>query len=1845
MRQLNMFFVALFVLVLLNLLSGCDPETGQPTKPQDPQWSEYISQHTSGMVSKKSEIRIRFVNDVVQEERIGEDASDILNISPSISANISFNGRREVLIKPTEDLQSGKQYKVQILGRKIEGVPQNLDVYEFSVDVIPRDFEVNILGLTTTTNEATLMGSVVTSDSEQGDLIEKMFSFTFPGQELTATWFHSPDGTAHEFSIANIMRVPQSEMLKIVWDAKPLAIDKEGEYELEVPALGEFKITEVQGIKDDRQYIEVRFSDRLDPQQNLNGLVRLSVKDFTVRVESDLVKIYPTQKALGKYTVTLEKGIRSESGSSLSKTTEHEVFFEMQNPEIKFAGSGVILPVNRVLSVPFEAINVRSVQVTAFKVYEDNIGQFLQANKLDSSSSLGQVGRHLWRKTIDLGEVGSNTWTRYSLDVTDLLKAGSGDLYRLTLSINRENAILACSSTDEEVPVVKEEPYKDYEDLYVQESSGWDYAEDYYGEDGYSWQDRDNPCKDSYYQYGSQTKASRNFIASNIGLIAKRGSDDILNIASTDIKNAQPLGGVKIDVRNFQNRNIGTGTTDEKGLVRIKTDGKPFYIIANSEKQIGYLKVNEATALPISHFDVGGEKLEQGVKGFIYGERGVWRPGDDIFLTFVLEDKNNVIPANHPVTIQLFNPQGQLMKTLTNTQPVGDFYVFNLRTSDDAPTGNWTAKALLGGSTFSKTLKIETVIPNRLKVELNFPEDALHQLKMPVNGHIFSQWLHGAIAANLKVDVSARLSPRATVFTRNTDFIFDDPARQFNGESETIFDGVLDDTGNLDFSANIWANSVAPGMLTANFTTRVFEESGAFSTSQSSMPYHAFDNYIGIKLPKGDATRNMLLTDIKHPVEIASLDSLGEPVSVDRIQVSVYKIDWKWWWDKSGESLAHYASGSHNGLLNQSVISTVNGRGVWEFEIKYPDWGRYLVRACDLDGKHCSGKILYIDWPGWAGRAQEGGDVGANSLTLVSDKPAYKVGETAVISLPTASKGRALISIENGSRVIQQQWFVFEENKTQYSFPVTKDMSPNVYIDVTLVQPHEKRDNDRPIRLYGVIPIKVEDPATRLKPILKSADEWTPASTVEIEVAEESGREMTYTVAIVDEGLLGLTSFATPDLHATFYKKEALGVFTWDLFDLVAGAYGGELERLLSLGGGDEADSANANQEEKRFPPVVRFMGPFKLKAGESNKHNFELPQYIGAVRVMIVAGEQGAYGSADKSVFVRGALSILATVPRVIGPEEELSVPVSVFAMKEAVNNVELSVATNEYFEIVGPASQRLTFNAVGEQLVTMRFKVKPELGKGRLQFIARSGAFSAESEIFIDVRSANPRTVRITNITLPAKDNWQAEIVPHGLMGTNKVTLEVSAISPINLEQRLSYLVSYPHGCVEQTTSSVFPQLYLPTLLRLNPTTKQRVEANIHSGIERLRMFQVGSGAFTYWPGGWGGGVNDWATSYVGHFLIEADKLGYHVPADMLDNWVDYQSRAAQSWVTGTEYSTMIQAYRLYTLALANKPELAAMNRLRESGDLSSVEKWMIASAYRLSGLTSAAEDLVRGDRLNTITYKISGITYGSELRDKAILLNGLVTLGENEKAKQIAEEIAMELSRDKWQSTQSIAYALMAISKYVGSDRLDNFMHFSYATGKEDLIEVEMDTPLYSQEMIDFPDTGQPVRVKNLSKQDLYVNVFSEGIPKAGEEIADAKGLRLTVEYRAIDGGLLNISNLTQGQDFVAEVTVRNLTDLKLENVALTHIIASGWEIHNSRLAGEAKQTGIDYQDIRDDRVLTYFGLEPLEQKTFNVLLNASYLGHFYLPSVSVEAMYDASNHARSKGQWVSVNKMAD
>lgn len=1830
----------------------------KPVDDFNPGFARYIEGYTSGIISKNGTIKIQLTGGVKTMHTNSEPVDDgILEFTPAIDGKAHWLDERTIEFRPAKSLQPGKEYGVTFkLGKVIE-VAQEFSEFHFSFEVIKPSFKLEETGFRSVNSSSLdhlkLSGSISTSDVEDPASVEKILTARVNGMPAKVKWVHNAMAQNYQFTIDSIRMEKQTGKLQLLWDGKPINSDISGSKELEIPAIGVFKVLDIRAVQEPEQYVLVQMSNPVMVAQDLNGLITVGgITDLRFTIDGSEIKVYAPDKLEGSFGVKVNEGIENIIGQKLKESVTANVSFENMEPSVTIPGKGMIIPDAGKLTYPFEAVNLNAVDVTIIKIFENNIPQFFQANSMDGDQDLRRVGKPILQKTIRLDSDKSlnlKKKNRFALDIDQLIKTEPGAIYRITIGFKRAYSLYNCTQETAGDSGNNEEEYNDsYEDYYSEKIDEddvfWQEYNSYYPR-GFNWEEKDNPCSFSYYN--KERWASRNVIASNIGLIAKRGNNGSVTVVATDVISTDPMSGVEIRLLNYQNQLLQTATTDQDGIAHFDMKLKPHLLIANKGGQKGYLKLDDGSSLPLSRFNVSGDAVQNGIKGFIYGERGVWRPGDSIFVSFILEDKEKSLPTDLPVIFELYTPQGQLNKKLIKNKGLNGFYSFHVKTENGSPTGNWLAKIRVGGAVFSKSIKVETIMPNRLKINFSFRDNELGAGKSN-NGTLSARWLFGATAKNLKASVDATLVPSKTTFKNFDRYVFDDPTSSFQPESKKILDGMLNDNGTVTVNASLSAAESAPGVLRANFLTKVFEPGGNFSIDNFSMPYHIYDSYAGVRLPEGDKLSGMLMVDRDHTIDIANVNTAGILLKgQQRLQVELYKIQWRWWWDDGQENLTNFTQNQYNQLLKKEIITLNDGKGKWTLRLNSPDWGRYLIRVKDLKSGHTTGQTLYADWPGWQQREQQNNPTEASMLSFTSNREKYRVGEEVTLTIPSSKGGRGLVSIESGSRVLKTWWIETQQGQTVYKFKVEKDMAPNVYVNVTLLQPHSQTANDLPIRMYGLIPILVEDPQTILKPVISIPAVIKPETTTSLSVRESSGKAMTYTIAIVDDGLLDLTRFTTPDPHKSFYAREALGVKTWDLFDQIVGAWGGDLMRILSIGGdaniNRNVDPAKAN----RFKPVVKYMGPYTLKAGGTANHSFKLPQYIGSVRAMVVAGHEGAYGYAEKTVEVKKPLMLLATLPRTAGPGETFRLPVTVFAMNKDMRHVSLEIQTNNLLSTT-VSKQSLTFDAVGEKMAFADIKVKEALGIARVKIIARSGNEQAVYDVEMDIRNPNPHITAIDVAEIPAGKSWSGTFGQIGIAGTNSGQLEISSVPAMNLTKRLNYLIRYPHGCVEQVTSAVFPQLMLDQLTDLTESQKAQVDRNVKVAISKLRAFQAPGGGLAYWPGLQQ--ADDWGTNYAGHFLLEAQNRGYSLPVGMLDQWKKHQKSQANSYAPSSSNfygGDLIQAYRLYLLALAKSPEIGAMNRLREFPYLSTASKWRLAAAYKIIGQEGVASKLISGLSTAVEPYQQMTYTYGSDLRDEAMILETLTEMGRQSQASALLKSVAAKLSKDNWYSTQTTAFSLIAIAKYCGVNRKTAKMDFVY-TINQNSSTVSSKTS-FQRFDVPFKNGKSGISVKNTGNGMLYVRVVREGQPPQGVNPPQKNNkdlLNMKVVYKTLNGKLVNPEILSQGTDFVAEVTINNPGKRgNYDQMALTQIFPSGWEIINTRLSdtsGENSSSPYTYRDIRDDRVLTYFNIKGGQTLTYQVLLNASYLGRYYLPSVSCAAMYDDEIQAVNPGKWVQVVK---
>ena len=1836
-------------------------------------YAPYVNAYTGGVISQNSTIRIELTHDQPMVDLNSELKNNPFSFSPSLKGKAYWVSNNTIEFVPEEGtLKPGTLYEGTFqLGDFIE-VDKKLKEFNFSFRVQERNFTLQLESLPITAtqpDEINIKGEIRFSDVVKKEEVEKMLTASdgkksYP-VEVTAT----DNLTRYQFNIRQIPREADDYPLTITANGNPAGIDRKQSEEVLIPAKDCFRFMSAERIEQPENGIEIVFSAPLSTTQDLKGLIEIpEVSSSIFQISENRVFIYFEANTQNKLTLNIHEGVKDSQGKALG--TSHTISFSEVSlkPQVEMSTSAAILPDSKSLIIPFRAVNLYAVDLSVIRIFENNVLMFMQTNSLASTNELRRSGRLVYKKTLWLAKDASKDihhWGDYSIDLAGLIHQEPGAIYRVILSFRQEYSAYPCGGNENQDMKFADSNTSDGltkvsgSVLSEEDEAIWNTPEAYYYYNGgtmdwsvYRWTERDNPCHPSYYM-NSDRIAACNVFASNLGMIVKRNSLNKLWIAVSNILDTKPIGKAQVTAYNFQLQPIGKGETNGDGFVEITPKGVPFIIVAESEKQKAYVRVVDGEEQSVSRFDVGGKDIQKGLKGFIYGERGVWRPGDTLYISFILEDREKRIPDKHPVALEIYNPRGQFYTKMISTQGMNGFYTFDVPTQATDPTGLWNAYIKVGGTTFHKGLRIETIKPNRLKINLALPK-ILQATDKDVYAPLTSTWLTGATASKLKAKIEMSLSKVNTQFKNYGQYIFNNPATDFTTIKTDVFDGTLDAEGKASVTLKVPTATEAPGMLNATFTTRVFEPGGDASIYTQTIPFSPFTSYVGINLnqPKG----KYIETDKDHVFDIVTVNTQGQLVNRTNLEYKIYRIGWSWWWENSGESFGTYINNSSITPVASGNLQTRGGKASFKFRIDYPSWGRYLVYVKDKESGHATGGTVYIDWPEWRGRSSKTDPSGIKMLAFSLNKDSYEIGETATAIIPAAAGGRALVSIENGSTVLRQEWIeVSNGGDTKYTFKITPEMTPNVYLHISLLQPHAQTVNDLPIRMYGVVPVFVTNSQTVLQPQIQMPEVLRPETNFNVTVSEKSGKPMTYTLAIVDDGLLDLTNFKTPDPWNDFYSREALGIQTWDMYDNVLGASAGSYSSLFSTGG--DATLKPADAKANRFKPVVKFIGPFYLGKGKSQTHTLKLPMYVGSVRAMVVAGQDGAYGNAEKTAFVRTPLMMLSTLPRVLSIQEEITVPVNIFAMENQVKNVTVSLqASGGGVQIVGTNQQSLKFTQPGDQLVFFTLKTGSKTGKATIHLTANGSGQQTKETIEIDVRNPNPVVTLRNSQWIEAGQSKELSYNLSSSSANNQIKLEVSRIPSVDISRRFDFLYNYQHHCTEQLTSKALPLLFVAQFKTIDKTEAEKIKTNVQEAIRQIYGRQLPNGGFVYWPGN--AAADEWISSYAGMFLTLAQEKGYAVHANVLNKWKRFQRAAAQNWRMPQEasgwqqwQSELQQAFRLYTLALAGVPEYGAMNRMKEQTGLSIQAKWRLAAAYALTGKMKPAEELVYNVETTVPPYSSMNQIYGSSDRDEAMILETLILMNRERDALQQAKVVSKNLSQEDWFSTQSTAFALMAMGRL--AEKLSGTLDFVWSWNDKQQPAVKSAKAVFEKEIATTPKSGT-VSVKNQGKGALSVDLITRTQLLNDTLPAISDNLRMDIRYANLNGTPLSVNDIIQGTDFMAITSISNISGTSdYTNLALTHIIPSGWEIYNERMvAPETENAAADgsgqsvskysYQDIRDDRVLTYFNLRRGETKVFTVRLQATYAGNFILPAVQCEAMYDVNVQARSKAGRTTVSR---
>ena len=1778
-------------------------------RPLDEALLSFLDSYTSGAIIAGEPIVVRFSNPESLKVKYGESIpAKAFNFTPSLKGKAVWIDENTVGFQ-YDNIDKEQSYVCSFkMSEFVDVTPDQ--VLEFGFGVRRQNLSLVAEHPICISNESmNYIISIAFAVPVDQDEAIKMFDESFRNNHPVQITYAR--NNVYNFEIQGFERKNDDYRVRATLDGKAVEAKSKMECDLIVYAKDTFYPI---GYDVDRSsdHVSVFFSQPLKEDQNLTGFVtvpkrmayKADIKDNRIDFYIDKSKLYSYE--LDDLKIGLNSGIRAANGMLLQGDYELKVDLTAVLPKVRWTDEGVIIPNVDETTVYFDAICLNSVTLRIVRIFDDNILSFLQDNELNETYGVRKAGRLEKKVRLAVDNPYPNQWKTFPIVLSDYIKVEPGAMYQLSLNFGPADYTFA--SDEMKMAVTDNE---------AREASYWDGNADDYKEYRYDgeWGD---PNGFYYYNYVEEKK---NIVVSDLAVTAKMGRNDVLDAYVYQISDATPASGAQVTAYNFQKQEISKGSVDSKGHVQLQCANKPAFVVATDRRgSKSVIKLNDGNALSYSRFNVSGEPVEQGVSAFAYSNRGVWRPGDELQLNLMLNDMESSLPNDYPVVLEVIDATGRLYAKQVNTKPVNDLYCFTVPTNVSDETGLWTARFKVGNSTITKNLRVETVKPNRLEIKFDLPETVSLSHNEHVN--LISRWLNGMKANSLKTEVDVVLRGGETSFKNFTNYSFVNETQSFEPQELSLFSGQLNSEGVANVGFSPLKDVYAAGMMNGTFTVKVFEQGGDFSIASFTSKLSPYERYVGVELPETVSKYGSYYDtgkDWKFNIAMVGENGMAYKSSV-ALEYALYKLDSYWWWSSEDEwTLQRYASGTYKAPVQNGTL-TCNGTTSVSFNIPNEKWGSYLFVVNDRQGGHTFAKVINFDW-GYGHSSSASGAPAQLSMKATADS--YQVGEKIIVTFPANDQAKALVTVEANDRVMQTLLVEDLGQEGKVEITATEEMIPNVYVYVSLIQPHDAV-NDLPIRLYGVIPVKVEDKKLQLQPNIQIPETANTKKNLEVKISEAAGQAMTYTLAVVDEGILGLTNFKTPNPYGYFNSKQALSVRTWDNYASIVDAFSGELGSVYAIGG-----DGILNQEitlDKRFKAYAVTLGPFELKAGQTNSHSFEVPQCSGALRFMVIAKGNGkAFGSAEKQMKVVDPINLYPSAPRVVAPGDELNLKVQVQAptMKNKTLDVKFD---NKNLEALGALPTSVKIDANGEGIVAVKVNIPKTLGNAELNVKVTGDGYTAESSTVMPIRM--PYAERRNTITkeIEAGQTVSLPFNLDGMAGTQQGNITVSNLLPIDLFGRIDYLTGYPHGCLEQTTSRAFPQLYLNYFAQLDDKDKEEMRNNIETAITNLKSYQKSDNSMTNWPGG--RYTDPWTEIYALHFLVEANKQGYNVPQSFLDGLLSYQADRAKQWKNNPDYKQgeTIQAYRLFVLALAGKAEMGAMNRFKEIEMNYDLTKALAAAAFAQTGKTSIAQNLlpvVEEGKMMSDYYT----SFGSRTRDLAFYTYVQMLCDVDQQTIQNnINEVCRMMSTNRWMDTQTTAFSLFVLGKYAEKMKVNN-TNLS-ATVKLNGEDRTLNTNMASVGFGFTPKLGSnTVEIKNNTDQKMIANLFTKTSVAEYDMNENGNLIKMAVNYYDKNGASANLTSLNAGTDLRVQITVSNPSEWQVTELALSYYLPSGWELVNERVNGEMTgNEGAKHIDLRDDRAYFYFDLMPGAKKTFTLKANATYEGNYMIPAVRCEDMYN-------------------
>jgi hypothetical protein len=1747
-------------------------------------------------------LEFEFDRDMVSDSLLNKwDSTQYLNFQPEVKGRTRWNGLRTLVFSPAVPFAPNTDYSLKIspdIAKHLadKTLPDEKEI-KFHTPYLAVERSQTFWGINEIDfNQVQLRILLHFNHSVDINTARKFITVKLDGKPVNAELLTRENGKEVDFWVPAPMNGQDGKSLTVTIGkgmtclGSPRQNPDDETIALTMPQRDRLEISDVLTDFEDGEGIVTLFTTQPVMEQGLRGLIRTSPEvTFEATSIGNGFKLKGNFADGQTYDLTVSGKLKGIFGPELGEDFRQTITFGSLQPYIAFTDqSGMYLTPEGASNLGINIINVPRVKISVFRVFENNIQHYMRIGKQWDWNYENDEYHDSYGYSLD-EDYGQLITTR-ELDTRSLPRKGN---FRL---LNLKPDELQLSSEMKGIYLVKVE------------------------------------STDKKWLSDVQMVS-----VSDIGLIVKEGVDEIF-VAARSIATAKPLSGVNIRFISKSNQQVFQATTNSDGIAELKNIGKTIpgfkitMVSARKGEDFNVMLFNRSR-VETSRFDVGGKRTAgQNWDVFIYGDRNLYRPGDSVFCNAIVRNFQWETIQDIPVRFRVIAPDGKDFIVRRSNLSKSGAAQLAFRLPETALTGGYVVEVLSSNGVLMGNYRVgvEEFMPDRIKV------DVLTDKPAYVNGEILKATitaanLFGPPAAGRKTENELRISRKA--FTAkgydNYNFSITTPTEIYF--ENIVNEGITDASGKNEqvFKLPEFSNI---GLLNGRLFTTVFDETGRPVNRYTEVEIRTQNTFFGISSVSGWVSTGKPLS-----VNVIAVNKAGKPVS-GKARLEIVNIRWETVLERNYGNTSYRSQRKEKAVVSREISIGASGYMV---QFSPPSSGQYEIRVSSTETSNFVQQSFYAY--GWADAGLSSFQVNREGeIDIETDKSLYKPGETAKLLFKTPFAGELLITIEQ-DKVLEYFAIPATAEGASLDLKIKDAFMPNVYIGATLIRKID--DSGLPLTVaHGFAGLKVEMPERKLTVTIDVPEKQRSKRNQLIKVKTSPGAEVT--IAAVDEGILQITGFVTPDPYSYFYQKRALEVNAYDLFDELFP----ELSSGRSSSGGDRGFDMGKRLNpltSKRVKLLARWSGTRKADANGMVSFNLDIPQFSGAVRVMAVAYKGNEFGSAEKQMKVADPLVISSSVPRFLSPGDQANVVVTLTNTTSATMNVRLTAKSTGPVTCSDFSAPSVEVPANSEKNTSYVLEAGNKIGNANIKLTAIAAGESFTDETDIPVRPA--ATLEKSAIAGQIKAGEKIVLSPGAdyLAGTANSKLLLTRSPAGRYARDLNELVNYPYGCLEQTISAAFPQLYFSDLVKMLKQKEKysiySVSENVQEAILKIEGMQQYNGGMATWPDGYST-VNWWATAYAGNFLYEATKAGYPVNPKVPENITRYLTEMVKQ-KGSTEYFYRNEAgvwqrkvqpnreifYSLYVLALSGKQHLPTMNFYKARlDDLSNDSRYMLACAYALAGDNRSFQTVLpKSWDTKETPGSMTGGSFSSPIRDRAIALYTLLSADpDNQQVAVLARQVGEMINQAKWMSTQERAFSMLALGKLAGISKSDQVSATVEVNGRQ--------TATFSGEDLMANLTGTSATVATSGKGNLFYYLESEGIPASGKARNEDNILKVRRAFFNRTGSTVNPENISQNDLVVIAVSISTTDNSIIENVAITDILPAGFEIENPRLNAEREMSWIkekatpDYLDVRDDRI-SFFTTATGTSKTFYYMVRAVSRGTFMLGPVGADAMYNGQYYS--------------